>query len=142
NHLAALRVRDCRRIEARQRHHHGIRIALDCNLVRLAHVDKKHAPLGQPARNVRWREILNPGITTLLIGHGRLLRHTQRTANQPRGGAGESSKTWRGWMPPAGPAALMDGSSQTPGPSLPAANELQTVTCVPTSTTRPVGIRK
>src|SRR5437870_2369965 len=97
-HLPAFRVGDRRRIEARQWHHDGVRIALDLDLVRFTHVDEEHAAFGQPASDILRRQIMNAGITSRWIGHAVLLLMSVglpcRQVNKSRGTMGESRETF------------------------------------------------
>src|SRR5882757_8308430 len=50
NHLLGPGIRNVLGIEAGKRHHDGVRIRLDRHFVRLADVDQKVAPFGDPLR--------------------------------------------------------------------------------------------
>jgi len=102
-------IGDRGRVEAGQRHHHGSRIALDRDLVRLAHIDQHHAAVREPAGDLLGGQIVNTGITGL-IRHGALLAQNHASTSAPT-----LPRTWA---------------------------RDQMVTCVPTSTTRSVGIWK
>ena len=99
HHLPAFRVGDRRRIEARQRHHDRVRIALDLDLVRFAHVDEAACGLRSVrARRPPARQIVDAGITP--DGSAMPSSCSFRSAchagkrNKSRGTIGESRETF------------------------------------------------
>src|SRR6185295_14839688 len=115
--LLAGRIRQRGRIELRHRHVDRVRIALDLGLGRLAHVDQQHRAFGDAPGDLFGIEVVDA--VAVLLRHRSSLQtdnHTERaeTAAQSRA------------ISPAGPNR----------------NRRYTVTWVPTSTTRPVGIWK
>src|SRR5262249_42876481 len=109
---------NCSRIEFRHRKIERLRIALDFGLVRLADVDQQDLAFGEPPRHLLRGQIVHV-LSAKLSGHGTY-------SSIRRGGA-----------------ALQNKSRVTIRESRPtgfAARWHQIVTCVPTSTTRPVGI--
>src|SRR5262249_9974984 len=93
----------------------GLRIALNFGLVRLADIDQQNLALGDPPRHLFRGQIMHV-LSAKLSGHELLL-------NSGRGVAAAENK-----------------SRVTLQESRPRRLARQIVTCVPTSTTRPVGI--
>ena len=134
---ASLRIRNRGRIETRQRHHDRLRIALDlrsrsARARRPAACGLRSSPRATSSGVRFWTRI-----AALLVGHGRLLALSCPTCRARR--IAEIKQ------PGAGCVTPIEWALQRPSRGTrraPVARERQTVTCVPTSTTRPVGIWK
>src|SRR5229473_7333823 len=118
DHLLALGIRNFQGIETRKRNDDGARIGFRGNLVRLADIDEKIASVVHSLRDLFGRQICD-----LMVRHS-------IPPNDPLLPIARFSG-------PTSPLARRKSSARREFEKTPGA---QTVTCVPTSTTRPLGI--